>query len=301
MTGKTYDRLPPLGLALLAGVSLAWGLNWPIMKVVLTDVPPLYFRVFCLLLGGAGVLALARLGGQSIAVPTGQWPRLAILSFFNIVGWNVGAIYGVMLLPSGRAALLAYTMPLWSSLLSVWVLGERLTARRVVSLLLGLVGIVVLMGGGSAAMLQAPLGVACMIVAAWSWAIGVVLMKRLPVAMGTLSLTGWMMLLGGIPLVFIAVPLETSRLVVPGLWSTLGLLYNLVSVFMFSYWAWMRVVLMVPVSVSSISSLTTPLIGVGSGALLLNEPLGWREGVAALCILGAIAAVSLRADRKKDG
>ena len=279
---------------LLAALSLFWGANWPIMKMVLSEVPPLYFRSCCLLLGGAGMLLLARASGMSLKIPAGQWRRLLWLAAFNISGWNALVIIGVSLLPSGRAALLGYTMPLWSMLLSVFFLGDRLTARAIVGLLFGLAGIVVLMGGSLEGMLQAPVGAACMILGAWSWAIGVVLFKRLPVAMPTSSLTGWLMLVGGLPLLILAVPLETSRLTMPSLWPIFGMVYNIVVAFMFCYWAWNRIVLMVPVAVSSLSSLSTPLIGVLGGVVFLGEPLGWQEAVASLLILGAVGSVSLK-------
>lgn len=293
MSGN-QDRLPRQGLLLLAALSLFWGINWPIMKMVLSEIPPLYFRAGCLLLGGAGLLAICRGGGHNISIPSGQWKSLMCLSLFNIIGWNVPAVYGVMLLPSGRAALLGYTMPLWSSILSVWLLGEKITRRRLIALFLGLTGIVALMGGSLQSMLQAPLGIACMILAAWCWALGVVLLKRLPIAMPTTALTGWMMLLGGVPLLFIAIPLETSHLIIPSFWPTFGLVYNVFIAFMFCYWAWNRIVLMVPVAVSSLSSLVTPLIGVAGGIIMLNETLGWREIIAALLILAAVGTVSLK-------
>ena len=279
---------------LLAALSFFWGNNWPIMKVVLSEVPPLYFRSCCLLLGGVGMLTLARISGNRVRVPHGQWGRICLLSLFNIIGWNVLAIYGVSLLPSGRAALLGYTMPLWSVILSAWILGERITPRRIIGLLLGLGGIAALMGGSLQGMLQAPVGIACMILAAWSWALGVVLFKRLPVAMPTSALTGWTMLLGGIPISAAAVLLETSRLAVPSFWPAFGLVYNVFIAFMFCYWAWNRIVLMVPVSVSSLSSLATPLVGVIGGIVLLGEPLGWQEVTAALLILAAVGSVSLK-------
>ena len=290
----THHHLPREGLFLLAALSFCWGMNWPIMKVVLSEIPPLYFRAGCLVLGGLGVLAIARASGHTIAVPEGKWPRLMVLSLFNIIGWNVPAVYGVSLLPSGRAALLGYTMPLWSSMISVWILGEKLTPRRLLALFLGLGGIVALMGGSLEGMLQAPIGIACMIIAAWSWALGVVLLKRLPILMPTTALTGWTMLIGGLPLIFIALPLETSRLVLPSFWPTFGLIYNVFLAFMFCYWAWNRLVLMLPVAVSSVSSLVTPLIGVAGGTLLLGETLGWQEGVAALLILAAVGTLSFK-------
>ena len=294
MISSPHERLPRQGLLLLAALSLFWGANWPIMKMVLTEVPPLYFRSCCLLLGGIGMLTLARASGMSLKVPAGQWKRVLWLAVFNIAGWNALVIIGVSLLPSGRAALLGYTMPLWSVMLSIWFLGERLTLRSVFGLLLGLAGIVVLMGGSLEGMMQAPVGVVCMILGAWSWAIGVVLFKRFPVAMPTSSLTGWTMLLGSLPLLVLAIPLETSRLAMPSVWPIFGMLYNIFVAFMFCYWAWNRIVLMVPVSVSSLSSLSTPLIGVLGGVVFLGEPLGWQEITAALLILAAVGSVSLK-------
>ena len=292
-----HERLPRQGLILLAALTLFWGLNWPIMKMVLSEVPPLYFRGCGLLLGGMGMLLIARLSGKPVAIPRDSWGRILLFSLFNIIGWNVLSIYGISLLPSGRAALLGYTMPLWGTLLSVWILGERLTPSRLLALLLGVAGIVALMGGSIEGMLRAPLGVACMLAAAWSWALGIVLMKRRPVDIPTTVLTGWMLFISGVPITAAALLLETERLAVPSFWPLFGLIYNIVIAFMFCYWAWNRIVLMVPVAVSSLSSLTTPLIGVLGGIIFLGEPLGWDEMVAALLIVSAVATVSIKRTR----
>jgi drug/metabolite transporter (DMT)-like permease len=289
-----HERLPPKGLLLLAALSLFWGLNWPIMKVVLSEIPPLYFRAFCLLGGGSGLLLIARASGIVAAVAPGEWPRLLALSLFNILGWNVFAVYGVLLLSSGRAALLGYTMPVWGVILSVYMLGERFTARRCAGLVLGVAGIFTLMSDSFAGIMQAPVGATCMVAAALSWAFGIVLIKRLPVSMPTIAMTGWMMLLAGVPIAVAAVALEPSRLFLPSFWPAFGLAYNVLIAFMFCYWAWNRIVLMVPVAVSSLSSLTTPLIGVLGGVFFLGETLGWREIVAALLILAAVGTVSIR-------
>jgi len=289
-----HDKLPPAGLLLLAALALGWGINWPVMKIVLSEVPPLYFRAISLILGGSGLLAIARASGYSIAIPPGQFKAVVQLSLFNIIGWNVFAIYGVSLLPSGRAALLGFTMPVWGAILSVLILGERLNVRRVVALVLGLSGIIALMGGSVSGFLEAPAGIACMLAAAWSWAFGIVLFKRKQVPMPTVALTGWTMFLGGIPLFLAALPLETARLTLPSFWPAAGLAYNTIIAFMFCYWAWNKIVLMVPVSVSSLSSLATPLIGVISGMLILGEPIGAQELFAAALILSAVATVSIR-------
>jgi hypothetical protein len=143
------SRLSPFGLVLLALVSIAWGLSWASIKIVLTEVPPLTFRAICLVVGGAGMLGLARLAGQSLQIPAGAWGRLLAIAACNIVGWNTFKIYGIANLPSGRAALLGYTMPMWSTVFSAWLLGDRLTLRHGASLLLGMAGVAVLLAAGA--------------------------------------------------------------------------------------------------------------------------------------------------------
>lgn len=279
---------PRLGLVLLAVLTLGWGLNWPIMKIVLRDVPPLTFRAVCLLAGGIGILLIAYFSRQSVAIPRGYRARLLALSACN-VGWNVLVIYGIAMMPSGRAALLAYTMPVWSAVLSVWLLPERLTLPRGVALALGMAGIVVLMGMDVVKFRVAPIGTVLILGAAASWGLGVVLLKRFAMPMATTSLTGWLLLTGALPIMAAALALEHDQWRAVGLYPALGVLYNVFVAFMFCYWAWNRIVLMVPVAVSSLSSLVTPVVGVLSGMWLLNERLSWREIVAGALILGAVA------------
>ena len=102
--------IPRAGLILLGLLSLGWGFNWPIMKVVISEIPRLIFRGDCMLLASIGLFAIAKFSGQSLRVPAGRWRQLIALASCNIVGWNVFAIYGVSMLPSGRAAILGYTM-----------------------------------------------------------------------------------------------------------------------------------------------------------------------------------------------
>jgi drug/metabolite transporter (DMT)-like permease len=294
MISSPHERLPRQGLLFLAMLSLFWGANWAVMKMVLSEIPPFYFRTMCLLFGGTGLLCVARFSGVTIRVPDHQWRRVLWLAAFNLAGWNALVIIGVSQLSSGRAALLGYTMPLWSTLLSVRFLGERLRARTVFGLLLGAAGIAVLLFDSAEGMRQAPIGVICMVLGALSWAIGMVLFKRLPVAMPLSSLTGWMMLVSSVPMILLAIPLETSRLVMPGIGPILGVLYNVFIAFMLCNWAWNRIMQMVPVSVSSLSSLAVPLIGVLCGVVFLGEPLGWREVAASLLIVGAVGSVSIK-------
>lgn len=118
------------GIALLLALTFTWGLNWPMMKLALLEVPPWTFRTLCLMVGGSALLALARATGGRIGIPLERVPALALVSVFNITCWHLLSAYALLNTGSGRAAIIGYTMPLWASLLSVLVLSAKLTLRQ---------------------------------------------------------------------------------------------------------------------------------------------------------------------------
>ena len=278
----------------LAGLTLAWGFNWTAIKVALSGVSPLTFRTLCLAVGSAVLFSAVRAGGQSLTVPKGQWPRLALLAFFNVTCWNALVVFGMTMIPSGRAAILAYTMPAWAIPLSVWLLGERMNGRKLTGLALGMAGMALLIGEGAASLRAAPLGSLLVLSAALSWALGTVLQRRYPMAMPPAPYTAWMMLLGGIPIFAGALLLEDpGQLASIGLWPALGVLYNVLIAFAFAQWAWIRIATTVPVAVSSLSMLMIPVLGVFSGMVFLGERPSWAEYAALALVLGSLLTVVL--------
>lgn len=289
--------IPRAGLVLLSLLSLGWGFNWPIMKVVITEIPRLIFRGDCMLLASIGLFGIAWFSGQSLKVPAGRWRQLLALASCNIVGWNIFAIYGVSMLPSGRAAILGYTMPLWSALLSVWFLNEPLTRRRLIGLALGMGGMALLIGAEFEKLGSAPLGVLLMLIAAISWAAGLVIYKADPLPMPITSLTAWQALLGGMPMALAGHALESVEWSRLSFWPIFGFWYNVFIGLLFCYWAWNKLVQMVPASVSSLGSLIIPVVGVFSGMVFLNEVPRWQDFAALMLVLTAIATVLLPARR----
>ena len=120
------DHLPKRLWWVLASLTLAWGFNWTAMKVA-AQVPPWTFRSLCLGWRGGALRRPARRRSSASFFPTGQWRRLWMLALLNITSWNMLIAFGVGMIPSGRAAILAYTMPVWALPLSVWLLGERIS------------------------------------------------------------------------------------------------------------------------------------------------------------------------------
>jgi len=286
------EHLPARLWWVLAGLTLVWGFNWTAMKVAISEIAPFTFRTFCLGIGSGLLFGYLRASGQPIAIPRVHWPRLALISFFTITCWNILVVFGLQHIPSGRAAILAYTMPAWSIPLSVLVLGERMTEAKLLGLALGLGGLALLLWDDFASFERAPLGSLLVLAASFTWAIGTVLQKKLPVSAPLPALTAWLMLIGGMP-IYLGMLLfeDLGQLSRVGLWPALGLAYNVFFSFAWGHWAWMKLVTSVSVTVFSLSMLIIPVVGVLSGMLFLGERLGWNEYAALLLVLGSLASV----------
>lgn len=288
------DSVPPLALALLAGLTLFWGANWPAMKLVVTELDPWTFRVISLFFGGFGLLAISRLGGNRLTVPRAEWAPLALCALFNVTGWHLFSAFGVMAIEAGRAAILAFTMPLWASLLAIPLLGERLNGRRMAALALGLAGISLLIVPEFDSLRQAVTGPLLMVGAAFCWALGTVLMKRFAWTIGPLRLAGWQLTLGGLPVLLGMLawgdPGTVWQLSATALWA---LAFVLALPMLFCHYAWFKTVSLLPAGVAAIGTLAIPVVGVLSSALILGERIGGLEVAALLLVLSALALVLL--------
>ena len=288
------DRLPQRLWWILAGLTLVWGFNWTAMKVALSEVSPWTFRALCLGLGSLVLILALRAGGQRLASPRGHWGRLVVLALFNITGWNVLVAFGLTMIPSGRAAILGYTMPALAIPLSIWLLHERPTPQKLLGLALGMAGLALLMGEALTTVGAAPFGSLLVLGAAASWALGVVLQKKYPVAMPAGSYTAWIMLLGGVPMIVMALLVDDLRALGSiGLWPGLGVAYNVLLSFGFAYWAWIKIATQVSVTVFSISTLIIPVVGVLSGMIVLGERPSWAEYAALALVVGSLLTVVL--------
>lgn len=288
------DHLPARLWWVLVALTLAWGFNWTAMKVSLLEIPPWSFRTLCLGLGSAVLFAVLRLGGQPLAVPRGQWGRLALLAFFNITLWNMLIAFGLTMIASGRAAILAYMMPAWAIPLSVWLLHERLTQRKALGLALGLAGLALLLRESFTQLGEAPLGALLALGASVSWAFGTVLQKRYPMAMPTGAYTAWIMLLGGVPIFVCSLVLDDWRVLHGVSWlAALALAYTVFIAFAFAHWAWIKIATSVPVAVFSVSMMIIPVVSVLSGMVFLGEALSWLEYAALALVLGSLASTLL--------
>ena len=286
----TPQRLPARALLMLAVMTLVWGAAWPVMKIGLNEIPIFTYRTAAVILSATTAFALARARGASLRVP--REVRLPLITagllFQGALAYFTSA--ALLLISSGHAVIIGYTMPLWVVLLGIPFLGERPTALRWVGLALGMGGVALLASRGMELFANAPLGVAAQLAGAISWAIAVIITKKVRWRMPMDVVLGWQCLFGGIPLAILAIPeLPTLQ---PVSWMAIGAVFYLgICAQGLGNCVWFRIIDMVPAGVAGISSLAVPTVGLIFGAVLLNEVIGAIEVTALLLVLGALMTV----------
>ena len=287
----THGQITAGTLIQILVLMLVWGINWPVMKIGVAELAPLTFRAVTLPFAAIGMLVFAIICGDSIRIPRQLWGKVAVLALFNIAGWNGLVLFGVQQLPAGRSAILAYTMPLWSVLFSLVLLHEPLSKRKLAGMALGLVGMAVLLGDDVRHVERTPQAAILIIGAALMWAFGIVLLRKwkLPLPQNTLS--GWMILLGWVPLAVLAPFFASGPFYSPSAITWFAILYNIFLAGALAQWAWLALARNLPVVVSSMTSLPVPIVGVFSGMLLLGERPGLAEWSALGLVVAAMVAV----------
>ena len=277
MTG----RPDPVGLALLLGTTIGWGLNWPAMKLLLVELPVLTTRGAAGAVGFAMLLAVALARREALSVPVSLWPRLALAALLNVTAWMGLASFSLLWLSAAEATIVCYTMPVWAALMAWVVLGEKPGGARVAGLLLALAGLALLvLGRGVAVGLEKAPGVALGLGSAILFSLGTVITKRWPLGLPPTAATVWQVGLGILPLGVLAAVFDRPDFsgLSMGDWTLLA--YGGVFALGLCYLSWFAALRRLPASLASLGTLVTPMVGVASAALFLGEPFGWREAMA---------------------
>lgn len=288
---SALPQLTPRQLWTLLALTVVWGLNWPIMKLGVSGFPAWSFRALSMwiALPVMGMLVLWR--GLSFRIPRAQWPELLQLAVFNMLVWHTLAMLAIASLSSGRAAILGYTMPVFSALLGAWWFGQRLAPRAWVGVAAATVGVCLLLWHELTQFSGQPVAVLMMLFSALCWAWGTQRMRSTAIAAPILTLTFWMTLITAVWLSLLAVTTETPQWDAPSPAVWASVLYNAVGVIAFAQVVWLGMARDLPPVASTLSVMFIPVIGVFSGALWLGEVLHWQDWTAVALIALAIATV----------
>jgi drug/metabolite transporter (DMT)-like permease len=274
-------------------LTLFWGVNWPVMKFGVAQLPPLYFRSICLAGGLAVIWAWARATGVPLAVPPGGWPTILKLAVPNMIVWHLLAIVAVKMLPSGRAAILGYTMPVWAVVFGLLFFKERPLPRHWIGVLAAFAGTVLLLSSEFTTLAGAPLGTVLMLVAAASWGYGTHLMRRHLTGMPIIALTFWMLAFTVAAMIPASAVLEAAHWRQPTRLEWASIIYNMVLAVAFCHVVWSMLARKLPPAASGLSVMMIPVLGVFSGMWILGEQPLWQDYAALVLILAALSTVLL--------
>ena len=284
------SSVSPRALFLLFVLTILWGTNWPLFPLAMREVSVWAFRSISVLGAAAILLSVARFRGQPLSVPRSLWPTLFAASYSNLLIWNIATAYSSIMIPSGQSAMLAYTMPLWTAMISVLILGQRLTGRLLLALLLGGFAVVLLMVPNFAAYANAPAGVALGLLAGLGWAVGTLVMKRRTIDVPVTVFTAWQLIVCGVPILMFALILGDRQWYWPSWTSVAVIAYITVVPMALGNVLWFSIVGLLPANLAGLSAIMVPVVAMLTGALLHGEPLGPRQWTA---MIFSVAALSL--------
>ncbi|MGH7392118.1 MAG: DMT family transporter [Candidatus Rokuibacteriota bacterium] len=279
------------GVLFLAMVVVAWGLTWPVNKVILESLSPLWMMALRSAIATVALFAISIALGRLALPPRGDVPVLLSITLLHMVGFAVLAAWGLRLVPTGRSVVLAYTAPLWVIPGAALFLGERLTRRRLAGVVIGLLGLLVLFNplAFDWTSRDVILGNGAIVVAAGLWAASILHIRGHRWQSTPFDLVPWEMLLA--TAILIPAALTTSGAPAVELDGRLValLLYAGVPGTAVAYWATAVASRNLPAVTTALGLLTTPVVSVAVATLWLGEPLTWALVAAIVLILGGIA------------
>ena len=261
------------------------------MKTGVMGYPPLGFRALSMWFGLPVLWLVLRVQKIPFTVARRDWRELGTLTVTNMLVWHVLAILAIQALSSGRAAILGYTMPIFSALWGLALYGQRLAPRQLAGIGAAALGVTLLLWHELGTIAGRPIAALGMLGAAAVWALGTQRLRHTRIAVPTLAIVFWMTLITTLAMTLLAVGLEHSRWTAPGPETWGAIAYNAVMIFGFAQAIWLVLARDLPPIASTMSVMLIPVLGTLSGAWWLGERLHWQDG-AAIVLLGiAIAAV----------
>jgi len=286
-------------------LAIAWGLNWPAVKTMLTVIPPFSARALGLGLGVLLLAGLALLRRTPLWPQRAAWPAIWVGGLLTVAVFNICTAFAQLTTSTSRAAVLTFTMPLMSAGLAWWLLGDRPDRRSQVALGLGALGVACLavpvlqaLAVAAGGAVHTPLwGLLLPLGAALAWALGTVATKRWPPPGDRIVLTAWQL---GIGALVAAVAALAAGEQLPAVWPLrvqVALAWHVLIATAVAYVLWYRLLASATATVSSLTTLAVPVVGVLGAMALVGDRPSATDWVGFVLVLGGAALALLRVSK----
>jgi drug/metabolite transporter (DMT)-like permease len=280
----------------LISVYLIWGSTYLAIRFAVETVPPFLMAAARFLISGGLLYAWRRRLARDNKPTWTEWRNAAIIGIFLLVGGNGGVVWAEQFIASSLAALMVATVPLWMVTLEVFLGGKKKpNAYAITGILIGFIGVVILIrSAASDTVAFDRFGVAALLLASLSWAIGSLYGRTANLPSSQLLGTAMEMSAGGLVLLVIATVLGEWRqldLAMVSRTSALALVY-LTFIGSAAFVAYVWLLRVAPTALVSTYAYVNPLVAVLLGYLVAGEAVTARTLISAALIIGSVALVS---------
>ncbi len=280
-------------LMLFFFIIISWGIAWPINKVGLQYISPLWYTAFRLMVGTATMMGVV-LAINKFKWPTPKdYPLIAIIGLLQISIYILLANVGLAYLPAGRSSLLAYTTPLWIMPIATIFFHEETGFWRWTGFLLGVCGLLILLNPWQMNWSDKHIlfGSAMLLLASLCWAISMLCVRYMQWTKSPLELIPWQLLIGTIPIIIFAWIKEPVLVVNWTPTLIISLIYTGALVTGLSYWSGVVINKELPTTVVSLGFLIVPVFSLVISALFMHEAINLSTASAMVLILLGLTCV----------
>lgn len=273
---------------LLLSLVLIWAISWPVIKVGVSQIPPIWYGCLRYTIAALILFGLVTMRGELAFPPRSDLPLVVVSGALQMAAYSALTGLALTILPPGRASVLAFSTPVLVAPLAAWRLGERLTFRIAAGVMIGCAGIVIIASPSFAEGGRQAIAYAMLMGAAAAWAVTIVTVRGHRFKSSALSLAPWQMLIAAGLLLPVAISAER----LPDQFTLVGaatLAYVAPVATAFAYWAVVEAGRRFAASTMSMALLATPSFGLLISAWALNEPVN-----ASLLAGVALTATGLR-------
>lgn len=272
--------------SLLILLVLTWAISWPVIKVGVATVPPVWFGCLRYVIATLCLFALVAVRGELILPARSDWALVVVSGAIQMGAYSALTGLALTILPPGRASVLAFSTPIWVVPMAAWWLREPISRRAVLGAGTGLLGVIAI----AAPSLHVNgkdqiLAYAMLMVAAAVWAVSIVFVRRHRFTATALALAPWQMLVAAVLLLPLAIAIEGSLPPI-GARGAATLAYVGPIATAFAYWAVVEAGRHFPASTISMALLATPSLGILISALTLGEAVG-ASLIGGVVLIGA--------------
>lgn len=282
---------------LVVVLAFAWGFSWTATAIALHDVPPWSLRFAGAGIGTVTLFAAALLGGHSMKVPRGEYKHIMVAGFLNVAAFQIFAAFAQTFGDTSRVIIINYSMPIWATLFSFFLIGERLNGIRLLALALCIAGLTILVW--PLFVRGFPPEVLLALGCALTWSFASVYIKWAKMTIEPLANAAWQLAFGFLFIVAGTFIFDGY----PRLWpigtdALLAVLYVGILGVGLAHFLWWSIVGKLPAVTASIGALLVPVVGVIASVIVLGERPTVPDIIGFALIFCAAACVLLQPNVK---